>query len=113
MDADFSVTETLRGGCCVLVLEGELDMAEASAFDAALDACTNGLPVIVDLTALTFLDSSGLHVLLCEREFGRPAALARTPGSNVARILDLVDATRAIQVYDDVALAVEELGDGS
>ena len=78
MDADFSVTEALRGGCCVLVLEGELDMAEAPTLDAALDARTDGLPVIVDLTSLTFLDSSGL-----------------IPGSNVARVLDLVDATKA------------------
>jgi anti-sigma B factor antagonist len=113
MDADFSVTEALRGGCCVLVLEGELDMAEAPTLDAALDACPDGLPVIVDLSSLTFLDSSGLHVLLRDREAGRLAAVVRIPGSNVARVLDLVDATKALQVYDDVALAVEQLGDGS
>jgi anti-sigma B factor antagonist len=111
--ADFSVTATMRGGCCVLVLEGELDLAEAPTLDAALEACTDGLPVIVDLTSLTFLDSSGLHVLLRDREAGRPASVVRLPGSNVARVLDLVEATKAVRLYDDVVLAVDELGSGS
>jgi anti-anti-sigma factor len=109
MDADFSVTPTFRGECRVLVLEGDLDLAEASTLDAALDAHADGLPVVVDLTSLSFIDSSGLHVLFRDRANGMPAAIVRVPGSSVARVLEIVGASKAIPVYDDVAEAVERL----
>jgi anti-anti-sigma factor len=104
------VTPLVRGGCRVLVLEGELDTMEAATLNAALDACTDGLPVIVDLSALTFIDSSGLHALLRGRVVGRPSALVRVPGSNVGRVLDIVDVEKSLPVYDDVAEAVEHVG---
>jgi len=110
MEAELSITSTQRAGCHVLVLEGDLDMAVAGDLDAALDACADGRPVVVDLTSLGFVDSSGLHVLLSDRRGGRPVVLARTPGSNVARVLELIDAAKFVRVCDDVAEALDELG---
>ena len=46
----------------VAQVEGEIDMATASAFDAALEALPGTLRL--DLSAVTFLDSSGVSVLV-------------------------------------------------
>lgn len=110
MDDDFSVTLALRDGCRVLVAQGELDMSNVARLDEALAACMDGLPVIVDLSTLTFIDSCGLHVLLQGRNGSRPAALVRVPGSNVGRVLDIVNVAKSLPVYDDLTEAVEKLG---
>jgi anti-anti-sigma factor len=93
----------------VLVLEGELDMAEALMLEAALGACGDNLPVVVDLTSLSLLDSCGLDVLLRNRASGRPAAIVRAPGSSLARVLDIVEADKTIPFYDDLTEAVDYL----
>ena len=105
----FSVTPGFLDGCRVLVLEGDLDAAEAEKLDAAIAACTDGLPVVIDLSSLTFIDSSGIHTLLRERDGRRPAAVVRAPDSNIARVLD-IEVHKTVPVYDDVAEAVERLG---
>jgi anti-sigma B factor antagonist len=53
-------------GECVLALTGELDMATAPDFAAALDPLLQHGPdeVIIDLSAVSFLDSSGIAVLV-------------------------------------------------
>jgi anti-sigma B factor antagonist len=110
MEDEFSVTPGLHPeGFRVLVLGGELDMDGAPRLDAALDACTDGFPVIVDLSALTFIESAGLHALLKKRALGRPSAIVRVPASNVARVLDIVAADQAIPLYADLAEAIERL----
>jgi anti-sigma B factor antagonist len=50
----------------LLLLEGEFDLACEAGFEAALDALMAGRPqgIVVDLSALTFIDSSGLNALL-------------------------------------------------
>lgn len=106
----FAVTPVVRDHCRVLVLEGELDRLEAPELDAAIDACTDGLPVVVDLSSLTFIDSAGLHVLLRGRDVGRPAALVRAPGSNIGRVLEIVNAEKSLPLYDDLAAAVTQVG---
>ena len=51
-----------EGNVCVVVVGGEVDMATAPQLDAAL-ATVEG-DVVVDLAAVTFLDSSGIGVLV-------------------------------------------------
>ena len=106
----FAVTPVVRDGCHVLVLEGELDRLVAPELDAAIDACTDGLPVVVDLSSLTFVDSAGLHVLLRGRDGGRPAALVRVPGSNIGRVLEIVNVEKSVPLCDDLAAAVTQVG---
>jgi anti-anti-sigma factor len=104
----FSVTPGFLDGCRVLVLEGDLDAAEAASLDEAIDACTDGFPVVVDLSSLMFIDSAGIHTLLRERTVATRLHRA-CAGSNVARVLDIVDVEKAIPVYDDVTEAVQRL----
>src|SRR5947207_15784534 len=59
--------ETREGGVHRLTLIGELDLATApvleSAFDAVFrDDCVE--MIVVDLTELSFMDSTGIHMLL-------------------------------------------------
>jgi anti-sigma B factor antagonist len=55
-----------RGGSLVLVLEGELDIATSHLLDEALvrARATDAARIVVDLFAVSFIDSTGLHVLI-------------------------------------------------
>jgi anti-anti-sigma factor len=103
----FTVTPFVRDGCRVLVLEGELDTLGAPTLEDALDASADGLPVVVDLSALDFIDSSGLYVLLRARDGSRPAALVCGRGSHVANVLDIVKAGQSVPTFDDVEIALK------
>jgi anti-anti-sigma factor len=87
--------DTKRDGDRVVVLmEGELDMANAPALQSAVEseelaACE---VVVLDLQGLTFLDSTGLRVILATRElcWRRGQVFAVTPGSpQVQRLLSV------------------------
>src|SRR3712207_3236180 len=87
-----SVRRTRRG--VTLIPVGELDLASAHAFETsaedALDAGVRSL--VVDLRALTYLDSAGLRSLLALAERARRAGadLALVPGSaNVMRVFEI------------------------
>jgi anti-sigma B factor antagonist len=49
----------------MFVLKGELDLASRPMFEAAIaDAVLAGGPVVLDVSGVTFMDSSGLAALL-------------------------------------------------
>jgi anti-anti-sigma factor len=66
-------------GHVVLAVEGEIDLATAASFGAAID---EGLQqtgrVVLDFAGVTFMDSSGLNVLV--------AAASQSPTPNTVRI---------------------------
>jgi anti-anti-sigma factor len=55
-----------RGAECVLTVRGDIDLASASDFETSLRTALDGSPssITIDLAALTFIDSSGLRVLV-------------------------------------------------
>ena len=77
-----------------IVVEGELDMVAAPRLTAAIDDLMEegDVEVIVDLRALTFMDSSGLQALLHGHqratEDGASFSLIRG-GANVMRVFEL------------------------
>lgn len=78
----------------VIAVTGEVDLFSSRALVDALDtACEHGGPVVVDLTACTFLDSSGLHALLRAHrraaDTGCEVRIARPPASAPARLLEI------------------------
>jgi anti-sigma B factor antagonist len=92
-------------GVTVLVAEGELDLVGAPRLIEALpDSGTE--PLVLDLSAVQFMDSSGLRSLLEARqaclEAGRPFAIAR-PSDAVSRVLELVDLTSEFEVVEPPA----------
>ena len=60
-------------GVTVVHLEGELDLAGVPALQEALHSAQHGdvSQIVVDLRGLTFLDSSGLGVLIAADTAGR------------------------------------------
>ena len=67
--------EPLAGGAVRMALRGELDLEHAYTFDEELRRVEAGGAgtVVLDLRALTFIDSSGLARLLAARNRARKA----------------------------------------
>jgi anti-sigma B factor antagonist len=63
---DFSIQEHAEGDRHTLVLAGELDLASASALEAATTRlCAEGASeIVLDLRGLSFIDSTGLRTIL-------------------------------------------------
>jgi anti-sigma B factor antagonist len=95
-------------GQVVVVLRGELDVAQAAQVAASLAVvAASGLDVIVDLEGLEFIDSSGLAALVHARHHARRAGgdlLLAAPQQQVLRILAI---TRLLDVFA-VRAAVDE-----
>lgn len=78
------------GGLSVTTISGELDIDSADELNAALDTMPPEERLVVDLSAVEFMDSSGLAVLLRQsmRRRGVGGALQiRRPSVSVQRLL--------------------------
>jgi len=67
MTEPFSIRRSHRDGIAHLTLVGELDLATVSTFEQAFDEAFGDDAtklIVVDLTELEFMDSTGLHRLL-------------------------------------------------
>jgi anti-anti-sigma factor len=83
--------EIIDDGTTMLVIpEGELDVETAPRLTTALERCTNAHRVlIVDVTGLTFIDSTGLRTLVAARERVRERLLLAGANPVLDRLLDL------------------------
>ncbi|HEX9554829.1 MAG TPA: STAS domain-containing protein [Streptosporangiaceae bacterium] len=97
----------------VVVLRGELDVAVAVSVVAELSVvAARERDIIVDLTGLEFIDSSGLAALVRVRKHARHAGgdlLLASPQQQVLRLLTL---TRLIDVFS-VHASVDEAARGA
>jgi anti-anti-sigma factor len=101
-------TEQLAGGeVCAIAVSGEVDLVTAPHFRRQLDASPTRT-VLVDLSEVTFLDSSTVHVLLEARK-RLDVAVVRRPGGAVAQVLDMTAIPRVIPVHDDRESALRHL----
>jgi anti-sigma B factor antagonist len=66
LDTPLRIDTVERGGSLVLVVEGELEITTSPLLDTALVRArgTNAKRIVVDLDAVSFIDSTGLHVLI-------------------------------------------------
>jgi anti-sigma B factor antagonist len=93
-----------RAGTRVLALFGELDLASAPQLEYELtEAEALGTRILIDLSGLEFIDSSGLHMLLnANRRFernGHELVLRRGPRA-VQRLFELTH-TQEQFTFDD------------
>ncbi len=95
------------GRCLTLRLVGELDHAAAQTVMPGIeDAVEEYLPrrCVLDLTGVSFMDSSGIAVILKTdrllRQTGGVLALSGVPGQ-VRRVLDVAGLTKIVPVLDD------------
>jgi anti-sigma B factor antagonist len=103
-----------RPGTAVLQVRGEVDSLTTPPFEAAiadlLAASEDAL--VVDLTGVTFLGSSGLALLIqgAERAAERGVRLRLVATSRVVRRpLDITGTERLFDVYADVSSATRDL----
>lgn len=66
MEGNLQIDIGHRSGATVLTVLGEIDLATASTLDAEITAAEAGdaETILVDLDGVSFMDSSGLQVLL-------------------------------------------------
>lgn len=108
----FSVATESAGGVGVVVLAGEVDIYTAPRFkEAMLELLDAGVgKLVVDLSAVTFIDSTALGVLIgglrrVHDAGGVMALVVATPA--VQRVLTITGLDRVFSVHDtrDAALA--------
>lgn len=93
-------------GVAVVVVQGEHDVYTAPTLSEQLDALLEeGLPIVIDLTPATFVDSSVLRVLLetrrqaDERGIGFAVALGQGDSGPVRRVLDITGLVPVLPVH--------------
>jgi anti-sigma B factor antagonist len=98
----------------LVLIDGELDLATAPKLNDALTrAETEGMDIVVDLDRVSFLDSSGLHVLLRHAGTHTPARLRVTRGSaQVQRLFEVSGVAHLLTFVDDDAGRVPRRGRG-
>ena len=107
-DSLFRVHCEARDGAAVVVASGEIDLATSPDLRAALTAPAAQAPtVVLDLRKVTFIDSSGLGVIVGQQkrsqEDGLRFSVAVDRTSPVQRILDLSGLVKILDVVADPA----------
>ena len=85
-------------GSAVVMLRGEIDIASAPVFSSAMErVMLLGIPVVLDFAGVTFMDSSGLNVLLVAQTTGPAGSVdVRNPSPQVRRLLAITGLDRVI-----------------
>ena len=97
------------GGKTVLQVVGDIDLVSTDYLRAELLSAVEHGTVVLDLDGVAFCDSSGLRVLLeaARRAKTHGAAfLLAAPTAPVERLLDLTRADQVLEVFPDVASAL-------
>ena len=95
-----------------LDVEGELDIATAPRMMAALNEAIAEMdaPLVVDLTGVVFMDSTGLALLMNARRrvvrLGQGFAII-CPGGPIARVFEIADMVESLRVCPDEQTARE------
>lgn len=97
----------LSNGWVSITVEGEVDLATVDELQSAIDAVleNGGHHLVVDLTASSFMDSTGLKALVMSHrtfdEVGRSFAIAIDSGP-VSRLIDLSGVDKTIRTVRSV-----------
>ena len=105
---DFVVQIETNERALHVVLTGELDLAAVPGFEDELRRAEADQPpvLVVDLSGLSFIDSSGLRALVMAddraRKGGRRLAIVSGPPT-VSRVFELTQLDRRLEIVDDAA----------
>ncbi|MEO7718130.1 MAG: anti-sigma factor antagonist [Capsulimonas sp.] len=113
--ADLQIDVRDENGVATILLRGELDAYDAPRLRAIMDPLIKVAQpaILVDLTALEYLDSAGLGVLVAalkqvtdrDGQFG-----VISPSPIVARVLQVTGLCKLFTVFDDTAQAQARFG---
>lgn len=104
-DGTLVVRTTRNGGSNTVALCGELDLANASTAETALEASLgdDGMPVIVDMRELEFIDSTGIALLVSALSHNQDEARIRfipSAAPAVTRVLELTGLAERLPLAD-------------
>ncbi len=109
----FAVDVVAKGAAIVVVVAGEVDIYTAPRMAEALEQAVTHAPrpLVVDLSAVKFFDSSGLNVLL--RGMQATAELRVVASPVVRRLVEVTGLTTVLRIFDRVDDAITATGDTS
>lgn len=104
----------INKGVIIVSLQGELDMYMAAEFRDLIDGCmqdSNIYDVVLDLSQVCFIDSSGVGAILgrykkISSHAGKLSVIQ--PPANVGKILQMSGVFQLLTVYDDEAAALAD-----
>jgi anti-anti-sigma factor len=102
-------------GLHVIALTGEMDLANSAEFTARITGIvdTDGCRVVIDLSALTFLDSSGINALVLaakDIEAGGGEVTLAVPTSHIRQVFDIVNLADVIAIEHSREAALGRAG---
>jgi len=107
VDTDFDISTTWDAAVPVVALSGEADVLTAPQIrDALFAVVARQANVVVDMSGLTFIDSSALGVLVVARKrFAGAGGGIRLHGlrPQVRRVFDITGLSDAFPILDDAA----------
>jgi len=108
----FSCQARQDGNLAVLTVSGDVDLAAADGlWDILREALRPGIRVVADLAAVTFLDSTGLRVLVRAEQTAQDLAGAEfalvAPSAPVMRVLDLSGTEAMFSILESVPVVGE------
>jgi anti-sigma B factor antagonist len=106
--ADFGIETRVDGDVAHLVLTGEFDLAGVQEFQDAIARLEGEHPkaMLIDLSGLSFMDSSGLRALVMADERARAAQrrLAIVAGPpQVRRVFEITQLEQRLNLIDDAS----------
>lgn len=87
-----------------VVFSGELDLATVGFAEKAMTDLPEAKTLVLDLRQLTFLDSSGLRLILLSADTQIPRVFVVRGPAQVARVFDLTGAAERLNLVDDPSL---------
>lgn len=96
---------------CILTAVGEIDLASAPDLESHLGRCVKDGSVIVDLSDVSFIDSTGLRVLLTAHEAaserGHQLGLVTVEGP-VTKLFSLTGVADHLHLFSSVEAALSD-----
>jgi anti-sigma B factor antagonist len=110
MSTTTAVSLEVRQDVAVVTASGEIDMATAPLLVERCGAIPEGTPrVVLDLTQVTFLDSSGLGAIIaCQKRYPALVVVVREP--KIAKLFDITGLREVIPTVSSLEEAVAPSG---
>lgn len=89
----------------VVIVDGDIDIANASELELVCSSASGKRPTIVDLQACPYMDSTGLGALI-RASRSRDITLVLRPDCRIYRIFDLTGLLNHFQVVETIDAAV-------
>jgi anti-anti-sigma factor len=109
-----AITSHTMDSAVILTVSGEIDLSNSGILYMSLSkTLARGVPVVLDMTGVGFIDSRGLAALLQARreETGsRAQVLLTIPSPPVARLFDLAGTDGMFPTFHSRAEAIAALG---